>query len=750
MKKLIAIFLCFAFILSVCSLSACQIDSDKTEPSTEQSTTEPTSPLPDEPTFSKGLKFQLTNNGRSYAVSEIGKCRDLDIIIPSTYQGKPVTEIADRAFYDNRNITSVVIPEGVTKIGEHAFAQCLSLHTVVLPESLRTISNGAFALCQDLKNMNLPSGITEIGIEAFSACISLKNLTIPSGITHENLNVFYTYLNSLRKFELENESDYLYTIDGNLYGKFLGQTMFLSYAMGNDESKFTMPEGIDTIYSGAFSFYPFDYENAENENGLIFVDYYSNLKNIVISEGVKEIYPNAFAYLNSLRSIHLPSTLEYIGPSAFVECRGITYVKFNGTIAEWEAIKKSEIWFVDSTISVIHCTDGDANPLGNTQKDQITLWVPNDNPIFEEQINRFMADHPEYSNYEIVIEVVDSIVIANEISKNPNQSPDIFYFNSHNLDKLIEMDAISAPNLNSESILKNRNSDLSIKLASYSEKLYAYPVAESNSYYMYYDKSIITDPDSLEQIIADVEAYNKANGTNKKVCFPYDDPWILASFFFATGCHSNWTYDANNGFVDIDDNFNSENGLVSMRALSKLLNTNCFCYCNHSPMQNLHNELAVYITGIWEENLAKEYFGSNLAATDLPSFTVDGKEYHLGSFANGTLIGVKPQLDKNKTTFLNELALYLSNKECQLELYNELYWVPSNRIAQQDENVISNPSVAALISQNQYSTPQRSIPNDWWGIMSRLGDVAQKNTTDEAFREALEKYEDYINSIVTK
>lgn len=730
--------------MSFCSLSACQIDNEQTSSSTEQSTTEPNSSTPDEPEFSEGLKYQLINNGRAYAVSGIDQCSDLDIIIPSTYQGKPVVEIADKAFYDNRSITSVVIPEGVTKIGEYAFTQCLSLHTVVLPESLRTISSGAFALCQDLKNMNLPSGITEIGYEAFAACISLKNITIPSGITEENFNVFYMYLNSLRKFELDGENDYLYTIDGNLYGEFSGKTMLLSYAMGNDESKFTMPEGVDSIFTGAFSFYPFDYEKVENESGLIWVDYYSNLKNVVISEGVKEIYPSAFVYLNSLRSVHLPSTLEYIGPSAFVECRGITYVKFNGTIAEWEAIKKSETWFVDSTITVIHCTDGDANPNGTVKKEPITVCVPENNPIFEEQISKFMSEHPEYSNYEIIIETIDSNEVVTNIIKNPSKSPDLFYFGSYALDKLVEAGAISAPNLNVESILKNRNSDLSGEFASYSGKLYAYPVAESNGYYMYYDKSIITNPESLEQIIADVEAYNKSTGDKKTICLHITNGWYTSSFFFATGCHSNWISDSTGEFVGIDDDFNSENGLIAMKGINKLTQSSYFI--DYDSSENP----AVMISGLWNEPAAKNLFGSNFAATDLPLFTVDGKEYHLGSFSNGILIGTKPQTDKTKTSFVKELALYLSNKECQLELYNELYWVPSNRIAQQDESVISNPSVVALIKQSQYSTPQKSIPNDWWSMMSELGEAAIKNNSDEAFRKALEEYEANINSIVTK
>jgi arabinogalactan oligomer/maltooligosaccharide transport system substrate-binding protein len=653
-------------------------------------------------------------------------------------------EIADKAFYDNRSITSVVIPEGVTTIGENAFAFCLSLHTVVLPESLRTISYGAFMMCQDLKSINLPSGLTEIGADAFSACISLKKIIIPNGIAEENFYVFYMYLNSLKKYEIDGEHSNLYTIDGNLYGEFQGQTMLLSYAMGNDETKFTTPEGVDAIYTGAFSFYPFDYEKTENESGLIWVDYYSNLKNVVISEGVKDIYSGAFIYLNSMRSIHLPSTLEYIGPSAFIECRGITYVKFNGTIAEWEAIEKSETWFVDSTITVIHCTDGDANPIASTNKEPITVWVPNDSSVFEEQINKFMASHPEYSNYEIIIETIDTNEVASDIINNSSAAPDIFYFPSYDLDKLVEAGALVAPNLNTESILKNRNSNLSGDIASYLGKMYAYPLSESNGYYMYYDKSIITNPESLEQIIADVEAYNKANGENKKICFNVTNAWYISAFFFATGCHSNWIVEASNGSIGIDDNFNSENGLIALKGVNKLTQSSCF-----ADFESMDNA-AVMITGIWNETTALDVFGTNLAATDLPSFVVDESEYHLGSYSNGILLGVKPQTDKDKIVFLNELALYLSNKECQLELYNEFGWIPSNRIAQQDESIISNPSIAALIKQSQYSTPQRAIPDDWWSIMAILGDVAKNNTTDETFREALEEYETHINGIVTK
>ena len=44
----------------------------------------------------------------------------------------------------------------------------------------------------------------------------------------------------------------------------------------------------------------------------------------------------------------------------------------------------------------------------------------------------------------------------------------------------------------------------------------------------------------------------------------------------------------------------------------------------------------------------------------MPSFEVDGTEYHMGSFNGFKLMGVKPQSDANKQAALHKLAQYLS------------------------------------------------------------------------------------------
>lgn len=63
-----------------------------------------------------GLCFTLNVDGISYRVSN-GRCTDENVVIPSVFNEKPVTEIAAGAFKNRANLKSVTIPESITLIG---------------------------------------------------------------------------------------------------------------------------------------------------------------------------------------------------------------------------------------------------------------------------------------------------------------------------------------------------------------------------------------------------------------------------------------------------------------------------------------------------------------------------------------------------------------------------------------------------------------------------------------------------------
>ena len=87
-----------------------------------------------------GLEYALIDGKNEYQLVGEGTATDLNITVASTYNGLPVTAIAEKAFVGSaltedtlpHKITSVTIPEGITHIGENAFSNCTNLKKVTI------------------------------------------------------------------------------------------------------------------------------------------------------------------------------------------------------------------------------------------------------------------------------------------------------------------------------------------------------------------------------------------------------------------------------------------------------------------------------------------------------------------------------------------------------------------------------------------------------------------------------------------
>ena len=105
-----------------------------------------------EPT--EGLKFTLSEDGSYYSVTGIGAATDTDIVIPSTYNEKPVTSIGGYAFRDCSGLTSIIIPDSVALIGDWAFEGCSGLTSITIPDGVTSIGKYAFEGCSGLTKIN--------------------------------------------------------------------------------------------------------------------------------------------------------------------------------------------------------------------------------------------------------------------------------------------------------------------------------------------------------------------------------------------------------------------------------------------------------------------------------------------------------------------------------------------------------------------------------------------------------------------
>lgn len=83
--------------------------------------------------------------------------------MPSLYQ---LTYHRCKLYWNNEEITDLVIPEGVTSIGIYAFYGCDSITSVTIPDSVKSI--GAYAFCN--ANVLLPKSVSSVDRNCFEDC----------------------------------------------------------------------------------------------------------------------------------------------------------------------------------------------------------------------------------------------------------------------------------------------------------------------------------------------------------------------------------------------------------------------------------------------------------------------------------------------------------------------------------------------------------------------------------------------------
>ena len=205
-------------------------------------------------TGSPGLVYEEIKNESgeviAYAVADIEDDAAPDVVIPSLYQGKPVTKIKELAFCGSHTGTyvisvarSVVIGKNVVEIEEGAFADCHTLTSVTIGENVVRIGGGAFYDCPYLetvywnakaceyagdidshifcevpriKNIYIGDSVTQIPDFAFEECVRVASLTISSKVTYIGKYAFVN-MKSLKDIYYEGTIDEWNAIEKGIY-----------------------------------------------------------------------------------------------------------------------------------------------------------------------------------------------------------------------------------------------------------------------------------------------------------------------------------------------------------------------------------------------------------------------------------------------------------------------------------------------------------------------------------------------------
>ena len=349
------------------------------------------------------------------------------------------------------------------------------------------------------------------------------------------------------------------------------------------------------------------------------------------------------------------------------------------------------------------------------------------------QIDAFKAANPEYANMNVTVEAVGEGDAASKVITDVAAAADIFGFAQDQLARMVAAGAVEVVEPGNAETVKAENDAGAVSAVTMGDEMYAYPMTSDNGYFLYYDKSVVTDPSTMEQILADCEA------AGKSFYMELNSGWYQTAFFFGAGCTLTYDSDNEGNLTKCNVDYASENGLKAFKSLIKVAASPAFV--NGSSISNATNVGAI-VDGTWDSDAAKELFGDNYAAAKLP--TVDG--YQMSGFGGFKMLGVKPQTEEDKLAACDALAAWLCSGDVQLARYEALGWGPSNLAAQQSDAVKNDAALSALADQLQYTIPQGQYPGDYWSLATGLGDrvIADEfdNADDDALMAALTEFQD--------
>ena len=151
------------------------------------------------------LTFTLNSDGQSYRITDCDYDARGVMVIPTMYEGKPVTGIDDGVFKYCFYLTSITIPDTVVSIGDMAFYDCGDLKGIWVDEDNAYYSSDTYGVLFNKDKTELiqapetisgqyeiPEGVTRIGDYAFCDCDALQSIAIPASIIKIGSFAFYS------------------------------------------------------------------------------------------------------------------------------------------------------------------------------------------------------------------------------------------------------------------------------------------------------------------------------------------------------------------------------------------------------------------------------------------------------------------------------------------------------------------------------------------------------------------------------
>lgn len=365
----------------------------------------------------------------------------------------------------------------------------------------------------------------------------------------------------------------------------------------------------------------------------------------------------------------------------------------------------------------------------------IRVWgAEDDQALLSELIAGFEAQYPDV-DFDIQLGVESESTVKDTILTDVEAAADVFAFASDQIYDLVNAGALADLQNYEEAFerypgrtldeIKAANSESSVAAATVNDTFYAFPMAGDNSYFLYYDSSVISEEDarSWDTIL------EAAQTAGKKAGMVFSSGWYNAAFFYGAGFMTDLNPD---GTTAMDWNGTSPEGYTGVQVVQSMLDI-----AGHPAFMSIADgdtanqiasgNLCAIVSGSWDAQAAQTAFGDGYAAARLPDFTIDGTSVPMKSAFGYKFIGVNEYSENIGWVVL--LAEYLTNEESQIRRFEARQIGPTNLRAVATDEVQANYAIAAVIAQSEYSVIQKA-GGKYWDQVQSFGEIIAQGALD--------------------
>ena len=322
--------------------------------------------------------------------------------------------------------------------------------------------------------------------------------------------------------------------------------------------------------------------------------------------------------------------------------------------------------------------------------------------------------------------------------------PDVFAFASDKIMTLYQAGALGAVPSKAVSEYQDTMKAGAMELyGKFANKYVAYPYDSSNGYFLYYDKSVLseTDVETVDGILAKCSA-------DRTFAYNLEEAFYGIGALFTWGSRFEITTNPAGVTTNIEADFNTDAGLKAAKGALKLLREKTKRIATQSA-PTAANKIAAAIDGTWNAAAYKAQMGENFACAKLPTITVDGETRNLSSFLGYKLYGVNPVRSNKDTARLalaHEVAQYLVSEEVQLSRYQTFGVGPTLKSLINSPEIQADAALTAINAQSEFAVAQTAVPGNVWTapntfyteLNTLIGADGQGVVTDAKLRELLE------------